>query len=580
MDIKTSIITLKEQLLKSAKLYPIASAFAFMFTIACWVLIDDHHNEIMQKIAFASSFGFFLLSALYHWRKDVLTLVGGALLPLLYYFSMSPVFESDATFVGKYTVLIVTTLILLAVLPFLQKRESNLKFWAWMLTIFLALISSTLFGLILYGSLAGAIKASSVLFEFTINGNYYIYLLVSIMGIFSSHYFLSSLNLRDIDTQKAFYSRFGNFFVKYILTSIASVYALILSAYVLKILLTQEWPNGILVWLSLVFASLSLATYLFWTPFGGKYRKLLISIALVQLSLLFIAIYLRVSQYGWSTDRYMVTMLGVWFGITFIYLIISKAPKYELPFVVLALFLLISQYGWKLSAYDVSDRSQIHRLMGLLSNNPHLSNKTHKTVRCAISSSINLLAEHRNRDLLIEFMPNTIKKYEIDHSLTAKNYNEYDFAQFATRELGFNYLNEWECRQNNFYSSPPGRYFSHHWDEPISISGYDSMILDKSIIEFQKDQGDRPNIIVINANGIGAGEFDISVLAKQLTQIQENDDMDKPVSSDKNISSDKFIYSAENADIAIQIYFNHLTISNENIITNAHGIILMRKKHK
>lgn len=572
MDIKTSIIALKAQLLKSAKLYPLASAFAFMFTVACWMLIDDHRNEIMQKMVFASSFGFFLLSALYHWRRDNLTLGSGSLLVLLYYFSIPLISEADAAFIGKYTVLVVTALILLAVLPFLQKRESNLKFWAWMLTIFLALISSAIFSLILYGGLAGAIKASSVLFEFTVSGKYYIYLLVSIAGLFGSHYFLSSLNLRDIDTQKAFYNRFGNFFVKYILTSIASVYALILSGYVLKILLTQEWPNGILVWLSLVFASLSLVTYLFWTPFGGKYRKFLISIALVQLSLLFIAIYLRVSQYGWSTDRYMVAMLGVWFGITFIYLIISKTPKYELPFVVLALFLLISQYGWKLSAYDVSDRSQIHRLMSLLSNNPHLSNKTHKTVRCAISSSINLLAEHRNRDLLIEFMPNTIKNYEVNHSLTAKNYNRDDFAQFATRELGFNYLNEWECRQNNFYSRPSGRYFSHHWDEPISISGYDSMILDKSIIEFKKDQGDQPNIIVINANGIGAGEFDISVLAKRLMQTQ--------IVSDKNISSDKFIYSAENADIAIQIYFNHLTISNENIITNARGIILMRKKHK
>ncbi|MDD2839281.1 MAG: hypothetical protein PHX59_10030, partial [Sulfuricurvum sp.] len=130
MDIKTSIIALKEQLFTSVKLYPVASVFAFIFTVACWVLIDDHRNVAMQKIALSSSLGFFLLSALYHWRKDNLTLGGGALLPLLYYFSMPQAFETDAAFVGKYIVLIATSLILLAVVPFLKKRESNLKFWA------------------------------------------------------------------------------------------------------------------------------------------------------------------------------------------------------------------------------------------------------------------------------------------------------------------------------------------------------------------------------------------------------------------------------------------------------------------
>jgi len=343
--------------------------------------------------------------------------------------------------------------------------------------------------------------------------------------------------------------------------------------------MAQEWPNGILVWLSLVFASLSLATYLFWTPIGGKYRKLLIGVALVQLSLLFIAIYMRVSQYGWSSDRYMVTMLGIWFGITFVYLIISKVIRYEYPFILLALFLLISQYGWKLNAYEVSARSQADRLMKLLAENPHFSQKTPKEVRCAVSSALDLLEHHQNKEYLIEIMPETLKKYDAKHIAT-QNRHEYSFAQFATKELGFKHLNEWECSQKySTYSESKNRSFNHYWDgnESILIAGYDHLILHNN---FEIDQSGRPNNIVIRENGLKIGEFDISTFAKRLMQIQKDEDMEEPVTPNQNISSEYFIYSAENADIAIRIYFEYLNINKEGIVQDARGIVLMRKKHK
>src|SRR3989338_7963755 len=151
MNIKISMAILRDKLLYSVKLYPLASVFAVIFTLACLVLVDDHfHNETMQKIVYSSSFGFFLLSALYHWRRDMITLGSGLLLILLYFFSMP---EYDPTFINKFFVLNVISFILLAVLPFLQKRGSNLEFWAWALNILLALISSSAFGFILYGGL-------------------------------------------------------------------------------------------------------------------------------------------------------------------------------------------------------------------------------------------------------------------------------------------------------------------------------------------------------------------------------------------------------------------------------------------
>lgn len=575
MNIIISMATLKDKLLYSVKLYPLASVFAVIFTLASIVVVDgDGGMEPLRygrwmDVMLASSFGFTFIVALYHWRRDALSLAGGVLLSSLYFWSLPLEKEYFDSFVFfRHTILIAIALLMLAVFPFLRKGETNLKFWAWALNILLALISSTIFGLILLGGFAGAMKATSVLFEFAIHDKYYTYLFAVVIGIFSTHYFLASLKLDEIDTNRELYNRIGNFFVRYILTSIASVYALILSLYVLKILFSMEWPNGVLVWLSLAFATLSLSTYLFWTPLGGKYRKALLVAALVQMSMLFAAISMRVSQYGWSSDRYMVTMMGVWFVGTFSYLIFSKKAKYELPFAVLALLLFISQYGGELSANGVSDISQGNRLVKLLSEHPKLSNDSLLEVRCGISSSIESIHAHHNTTLLREIIPEIVKKHEENSSIF--------FPMYATNELGFEYRSVWECVHGyNEDIDNTTRYFARYRNDPIDISGYD-MLVDKSynLVEKADTHGNNGNKLLIKENEKIIAQFDLTSWVKRLMQNPYDPN------SDQSMSLEPLSYKAENDAIAIKVYFNNVSINRKGQIDSSSGVILMRKKHK
>lgn len=575
MNIKMSIVTLRDKLLYSIKLYPLASLFALIFTIASIVVVDS--ENIMEPLRYgrwmdamlASSFGFMLIVALYHGRRDALSLTGGVLVSLLYFWSLPLEKEYLDGFVFlRHVILMVIALLMLSVLPFLRKGETNLKFWAWSLTLLLALISSSVFGFILYGGFAGAMKATSVLFEFEIHGKYYGYLFAVVMGIFSTHYFLASLKLDEIDTDREFYNRIGNFFVRYILTSIASVYALILSLYVLKILFSMEWPNGVLVWLSLAFATLSLSTYLFWTPLGGKYRKTLLVAALVQMSMLFAAIYMRVSQYGWSSDRYMVMMMGVWFVWTFAYLIFSKKAKYELPFAVLALLLFISQYGWKLSAYEVSDRSQGKRLVKLLAENSKLSQKSPLEVRCGISSSIASIDSHHNNALLNEIIPDIVKQNE--------QRTRGSFPMFATKALGFDYRSEWECANNKNDRGALGRSFSRDNNGPVSISGYDTLVIPNyNLVEIPDTKGNNSNKLFIKEGEKVVAEFDMTPWVKSLLQ-----NFDDANGEDHVMSLEQRTFITENATIAVKVYFDYVSMNQKNQIVSSSGIILMKKKHQ
>ncbi len=575
MNIKISMTTLRDKLLYSVKLYPLASVFAVIFTIASIVVVDGentmeslHYARWMDAV-FASSLGFTLIVAFYHWRRDALSLTGGVFLSFLYFWSLPLEKEYLDGFVFlRHVILIIIALLMLSVLPFLRKGETNLKFWAWALNILMALISSTIFGLILFGGFAGAMKATSVLFEFAIHEKYYGYLFAVVMGIFSTHYFLASLKLDEIDTDREFYNRIGNFFVRYILTSIASVYALILSLYVLKILFSMEWPNGVLVWLSLAFATLSLSTYLFWTPLGGKYRKALLVAALVQMSMLFAAIYMRISQYGWSSDRYMVMMMGVWFVGTFSYLIFIKKAKYELPFAALVVFLFISQYGWKLSANGVSDISQGNRLVKLLAEHPKLSNDSLLEVRCGISTSIESIHAHHNNTLLREIIPEIVKKHE-------KNSGGH-FPIFATKELGFEYRSAWECVNGyNDDIDNLARYFARDRNDMIDITGYD-MLVDNSydLVERADTHGNNGNKLLIKENEKIVAEFDVTPWVKRLMQNPYDPN------SDQSMSLEQLSYRAENDAIAIKVYFNNVSINRKGQVASSNGVILMRKKEK
>jgi len=580
----SSILAFIKKILTSASEYKFTSFFALLFSFASIILVYGDFNKdsnwyiYLSNITLSSMLGFFLTLTAYFSKKRNTLIAISIVLSCLYFFSLPFISDYSTIMVNtKHCILIIIAIILLLYTPFHGSKGENHKYLNWAINIMESFIISLLFGVILYLSLLSAVIAIKELFNLEIGYKYTQYLAIVVFGIFCTHYFLLSLSKKPNSSEinLILYNKIGNFFSKYILTTIVGVYSLILIGYIIKILIFKEWPSGIVVWLSLIFATFLLITYIFWTPYTNKYKKILIIIGLIQLPLLFMAIYMRIIQYSWSSNRYMIVMIALWLLCSFLYILIYKKYRYDHIFLSLALLLFISQYGYKINSYYVNDISQLNRLQNLLSSNSKLSNKTDIKLRCDISSSINSLYINRNIAFLDIVLPGIYDKY----SLT-KDKNEYiSFQSLATQELGFDYLSKWPCSYknatNNIY------IINNNPRTKIDISQYDIMYKNISLQEkhFYDDniqsiptiiyQNDTYKIKIYTENSHSLDEFDISEFIKKFEESNPNTFSIKSDNEDMT-------YIAENQNIKIEILFYSINIDNQGEIIYLNADLMIK----
>src|SRR5690606_16090706 len=88
--------------------------------------------------------------------------------------------------------------------------------------------------------------------------------------------------------------------------------------------------------------------------------------------LLFIAIGMRIQEYGLTVNRYIIALMGVWLGFIAIYFSIGKKKIKTIP-ISLALFMILSSFGsWGM--FSLSERNQRNRLASILTENKILVN--------------------------------------------------------------------------------------------------------------------------------------------------------------------------------------------------------------
>ncbi|MDN5087919.1 DUF4153 domain-containing protein [Aliarcobacter butzleri] len=578
MSLNTIILNFFKKLLGSALEYKFSSFFIFLFSIASIILVDKNFYYgskeyiYLINIIYASSVGFLLTLVAYFSKKKKTLLAVSLFLTGLYFYYL-PFNEDYSTviFFANYVCIIAICISFLLYIPFHNEQKDNQRFLNWAINIIESIVISSIFGIILFVSLYIAITSIVILFDLRIEKFVYAqYLAIIVFGVFCTHYFLLSLNKnpQTSELNLTFYNKIGNFFSKYILTTIVGIYSLILLGYIIKILFLQEWPNGVVVWLSLTFAIFSLFTYVFWTPYENRYKKLLIFVALIQLSLLFVAIYMRITQYGWSTNRYMIVLTAIWLVAAFVYILIYKKYRYDHIFLAFALMLFISQYGYKINSYYVNDIAQLDRLTQLISQNSELSNKTEKSIRCNISSSIESLYINRNIEFLNEAIPNIYDKYNKEKKNIKgeeiPGYIKLYFPVFATEELGFDYLSSSSCEKNKvIYQKDVDKiYINNHRGSYITdISGYDimySQMVGTSYNEIRpfviSYQNDKYTLKIPTKDKMDFSEFDMTEFINKFKTFPTYDpDTIKPTNSDMT-------FIAEDKNMKIKLFFYSMNI--------------------
>ncbi len=162
-------------------------------------------------------------------------------------------------------------------------------------------------------------------------------------------------------------------FAQFVLLPLVTVYLVILTLYLGKVLFTREWPSGWIGWLVSGVSLTGVLALLLLHParnredsawVNGYGRWFFLALA-PSLGILLAAVGKRIAQYGVTEPRYILLVLAVWLlGLGIYYVITGSRNIRPIP-VSLGLVAALTWFGpW--GAYATSRRSQEGRLDALL----------------------------------------------------------------------------------------------------------------------------------------------------------------------------------------------------------------------
>lgn len=379
-----SIIEVFTKGMETFKRFPLAILSSFITTLIVIYFMEyepqvlEGVNLILAKIATTTMLGVFVFTALRliehrALRMSHMILSGIGVLGLVVYYLTLP--EDTRAFDAwiyllRHVFLIILFFVSILWAPFVKSNLKNVDYWEYAKTVLFSLVMTVLFSIVVIVGVNVGLYAVEELFDFYIKGKYYFMIDVFIIGVFSVAYFLSQIPIQPLASKASMQPpRVEKFFTQYILTPLTGLYFVILYVYSAKVLITMDWPKGILAWLIVAFSTVAVLTYLFWTHFStedrSKWRQWIWVAILLQTVMLFVAIGMRIEAYSWTENRYMVLLLGIWLAGISLYFLFFKEAKIKWIFISLSLFIAISQVG-PFSAYAVSKSAQTSRLHAVL----------------------------------------------------------------------------------------------------------------------------------------------------------------------------------------------------------------------
>lgn len=254
-------------------------------------------------------------------------------------------------------------------------RAGEEEFWNFNWRLFLRFWLGALYSAVLFVGLIAAVASATRLFEVKIEPRRYFELWVVIVGLFNTCFVLRGVpRVGGAEAEGVNYPRGLNVFAQFALAPLVVAYLAILYPYAVKIIVSRTWPNG---WVSLpilYLAVVGVLAALFLHPirqtpnerWAGWYWRWFFRVLLPLTVLLFLAIHVRVGEYGITESRYFALALSVWLaGVSLYYWSPARQSIRWLP-ASLALICLLCTWGpW--GAFRMSERSQFDRLTRTLS---------------------------------------------------------------------------------------------------------------------------------------------------------------------------------------------------------------------
>jgi hypothetical protein len=370
--------------------FPFSIGFAVVGSLAALIVVDrditaENPWFVLNNVFVASTLGIALCAAGVFagerrgTARGRLFIIQGllALVVAGYGFTLPRDIYSPPYISGiRHWLLLLSVHLLVAFSAFSRRGETQ-GFWQFNKNLFLRLLVAFLYTGVLQLGLSVALAAVDHLFGLQVRPERYLELWIVLSGIFNTWFFFSGVpeRLDELETD-ASYPRGLKLFTQYVLLPLVVVYLLILYAYLVKIVVTWDWPKGWVANLVLGFSITGIFSLLLIHPLvhKGEERWILrfsrwFYIAEIPLvAILLLAIGRRVQEYGMTESRYFVVFLGLWLAVMTAYFLIRRGASIKvIPASLCALAFLASVGPW--SAFDVSERSQLSRLEARLTAN-------------------------------------------------------------------------------------------------------------------------------------------------------------------------------------------------------------------
>jgi hypothetical protein len=393
--------------------------------------------------------------------------------------------------------------LLVAFVPFSGAGQIQ-GFWQYNKTLFLRLLTGAIFTGVLYAGLAVALLALDNLFGLNVPGERYPQLWIVLAFLFNTWFFLGGLPepIEELD-RRTDYPTGLKIFAQYVLVPLVIVYLVILTLYLGKVLLTQEWPSGWIGWLVSSVAAAGIFSLLLVHPIAEQaenrwmrtYARGFYLAILPSIVMLWLAIWKRVDQYGMTERRYFLTVLSVWLAAIALFYALRRSRDIRIIPASLCLVGLATLAGpW--GAYSISESSQIGRLRALLTRYEMLEDGVLRPSpsplpfddRREVSAIVRYLVETHGTDGISAWFGGslaTVDTTERDGGPSPQRDADAR-AELITGLMGVEYVGRWA-------GAGTGRFnYSIQWDRAeIPVEGFDAMMSVDNLVRDSAVLGDR-----------------------------------------------------------------------------------------
>lgn len=472
---------------------------------------------------------------------------GAAILVLYYLFLLKD------TGMVPYTRYAAVFIALTAGFFFIPNLGQKQHFELYTINVFKSFLITAIYSLVLFSGLSAILITLNKLLSVNISSKAYFYTFIYIVCIFALSYFLAVIPGDCSMEEKENYPKAFRILILYIVMPLITAYTLILYIYFIKIIITGQWPVGMVANLVLWYSIVCTAVMFFITPISGQniwtrgFFTWFPRVIVPLMAMMFVSIGIRINAYGFTESRYYVVLMGAWASGMMIYYWFYKGARNIILPVTIAIIALISVFG-PLSSYSISTRSQNGRFEGILTKNKMLSGGT-------ISAAPADISQADRKDIT------SILYYFMDkHSLKDVKYLPDNFKiEDMQKVLGF-------PPESAIYQ--PGEYVNIAADRSgnaIDISGYQYLIDVPGLYGKTGASGDISVVynsdnqdIIIKYKGVSVYEKGLDAFVKGLT--------DKYAGSQKAnaIPIEEMTFTDENNRADVKFIFLNISASRDS----------------